>query len=159
MMKTWSVRAIAALCIALPALWGTVSSAAVITPALQVDVTYSSGSIIEGPLSFGLSALPVEVDATFLVGTGTIGVAGVEYFLGDVSSAQVSFGDGLWTSLTSFYMRIQSGGVVALSYQFAAINTGTTSGPVVLNFPLKITGTDTASGLDFEYQLLNQRRR
>lgn len=152
-MKSHSaVRAIGALSVTFLALWGSVASAAVITPVTQVDVTYSTGSVIEGPLSFGLSTLPAEVDATFLVGSGTIGVAGVEYFLGDVSSGEVSFGDGLWTELTSFYMMIQAGSVTALSYQFAAIDTATTSGPVVLNFPLQITGTDKASGDYFEYQ-------
>lgn len=154
MNNQWPVKAAGALCASFLALWGTVVSASVIViePVVQVDVTYSLGSVEEGPLSFGLLALPAEVDATFLLGSGTIGLAGVEYFLTDVATAQVSFGDGLWTNLDSFYMLIQSGNVLALNYQFAAIDTATTSGIIILNFPLSITGTDKESDLDFEYQ-------
>ena len=39
----------------------------------QLVVTYTNGSIISGPLSFGLSTLPTSVTATYTLGPGTPG--------------------------------------------------------------------------------------
>ena len=116
-------------------------------------VSYTAGSVVQGPLSYGLLSLPTEVSATFSLGTGFFGNFGFEYDLNDVTAAQVAFGDGLWTQLTSFDMTIQNEVVTSLSYQFAPIQTLTTNpGGIVLNFPLSITGTDAATGQAFEYQ-------
>ncbi|MDH3948455.1 MAG: hypothetical protein OEU74_05790 [Gammaproteobacteria bacterium] len=51
---------------------GTKSAGA--TAVYELDVTYTNGSITSGPLSFGLSALPASVSATFMLGPGSIGL-------------------------------------------------------------------------------------
>ena len=120
---------------------------------LILGVTYSDGSIDSGPLSFGLAALPTTVDATFTLGDGTPGIEPGElnWGLGDVQSASISFGDGTWTQLTSFSLQTINGIFNALVYEFASITTASAVSRPILNFPLSITGTDTNSGEDFEY--------
>jgi hypothetical protein len=120
----------------------------------QLDVTYTNGSITDGPLSFGLSELPTSVSATFMLGAGSIGVNSINFFKSDVVSANVTFGDATWTEnlLDTFSMSLSFGTVNSLNYAFLPITTTqTTDGPIVLNFPLSITGTDIASGQSFEY--------
>ncbi|MDH3948456.1 MAG: VPLPA-CTERM sorting domain-containing protein [Gammaproteobacteria bacterium] len=41
--------------------------------------------------------------------------------------------------------------VSSLTYNFLPTTSLTAEGPIVLNFPLSITGTDIASGQSFEY--------
>ena len=119
----------------------------------QLDVTYTNGSITDGPLSFGLSELPTSVSATFMLGAGSIGVNSINFFKSDVVSANVTFGDATWTEnlLDTFSMSLSFGTVNSLNYAFLPTNTLTAEGPVILNFPLSITGTDIASGQLFEY--------
>ncbi len=53
-------------------------------------------------------------------------------------------------------MEVDAGGTTtALSYSFSPINTSTSTGLVVINFPLTIIGTDIASGDDFSYTYAN----
>lgn len=122
--------------------------------SLLLDVTYTSPSQT-GPLSFGLSALPTSVDASFHLGPGVEGEEPAirEFFLGDVISADLSFGDGTWTvsELNSFFMKTISGVPTELNYEFNPITTPTVVDGPVLNFPLNISGTDIATGEAFEY--------
>ena len=72
----------------------------------------------------------------------------------DVVSTNLTFGDTTWTEsdLDNFSMSLVVGsGVSSLTYNYFAAASPTTQGPVVLNFPLSITGTDIASGQSFEY--------
>jgi len=89
------------------------------------------------------------VNATFLLGPGTIGVGSITYDINDV--AEVTFGDATWTALASFDMEVENGLVEDLTYSFSPITTVTAQGPVILNFPLEITGKDIASDENFEY--------
>ena len=125
--------------------------------SFKLDVTYNTRDVVTGPLSFGLTTLPPEVNATFMInGIATSGTDGLEIEMDDVSSAEVSFGDAQWTELQNFSMVIgSSGNVTSLSYTFFPIDTVTSEGPIILNFPLTITGTDIASGNAFEYQYVN----
>lgn len=125
----------------------------------QLDVTYTNGSIIAGLLSFGLSSLPTSVSATYTLGAGQPGTepgeeSDIFFSSGDVVTASVSFGDATWVSsdLESFSMRFSSGAIDFLSYAFLPVNTLTVEGPIVLNFPLTITGTHKLTGESFEYQ-------
>jgi len=120
----------------------------------QLDVNYTQGSITSGPLSFGLSELPTSVSATFMLGAGTVGLNSVIFSKSDVVSADVAFGDATWTEslLDTFSMSLFLGATVnSLNYAFLPTTSVTAEGPVVLNFPLSITGTDIASGQSFEY--------
>ena len=122
----------------------------------QLDVNYTQGSITSGPLSFGLSELPTSVSATFLLDSGTVGLNAIDFNASDVVSANVTFGDATWTEnlLGTFSMTLSfgvSGGVTSLDYSFLSAISPTVEGPVVLNFPLTITGTDKVSGQSFEY--------
>lgn len=73
---------------------------------VQLDVTYSSSATLNGPLSFGLTALPTEVNALFVLGAGETLYEyepGEEpstlYSIDDVELASVAFGDAVWTQL------------------------------------------------------------
>jgi hypothetical protein len=123
----------------------------------QLDVTYTNGSIVSGPLSFGLNALPDSVNATFILGPGHPGTEpGEEGYLyfddEDLLAAGVTFGDATWTEndIVGFDM-MYDGSVNNLTYLFSPITTQVVDGGVILNFPLTITGTDIASGQSFEY--------
>lgn len=124
--------------------------------ALLLNVTYTSGSIISGPLSFGLSALPNEVNAIFELkdpapaGPIPVPYPNTSWTAADVLSASVSFGDTTWTKLASFDFEIDDGELY-LGYAFSPIISSVVDGGIVLNFPLKITGTVIASGQAFEY--------
>lgn len=121
----------------------------------ELDVTYTNGSITSGPLSFGLSELPTSVSATFMLGAGSVFFGNAILFTkADVVSTNLTFGDTTWTEsdLDNFSMSLVVGsGVSSLTYNYFAAASLTTQGPVVLNFPLSITGTDIASGQSFEY--------
>jgi len=94
----------------------------------KLDVTYTNGSMISGPLSFGLSTLPTSVIATFMLGPGQPTTTGnaMAFNQTDVRSANISFGDATWTvsALEDFSMLVVSGGIRSLTYNFNPINTG-----------------------------------
>lgn len=117
-----------------------------------LDVVYTGGSVVSGPVSFGLRVLPASVQASFELGAGIFNfdLGLLEFFTADVLSAEISFGDGMWTSVDSFFM--QSNSVVTeLNYGLDPITTPSAVSNPILNFPLSITGTDIATGLDFAY--------
>tara|TARA_R110001599_G_scaffold353408_3_gene592081 strand:- start:1130 stop:1684 length:555 start_codon:yes stop_codon:yes gene_type:complete len=144
------------------------ASAAPITPCSPCEeedpgeifsVKYTRGVIDSGPLSFGLSALPTEVNAQFglaaVIATPVPGSINpqfqYQYGLADVVGASVSFGDATWSTLASFDLVIRNGVAMALSYEFSPTLSPTTSGIIILNFPLSITGTVTETGEAFAY--------
>ncbi len=129
----------------------TVATAAAAFTMYELKVNYTEGSIISGPLSFGLNELPTSVDATFTLGNE--GTDPLFFDIDDVVSAQIIFGDGTWTvnELEEFSMTFKSGAVTTLDYKFDPITTPMVNGIIVLNFPLTITGTDISSGEEFEY--------
>ena len=128
-------------------------------PGEIFSVKYTQGFIDSGPLSFGLSALPTEVNAQFglaaVIATPVPGSINpqfqYQYGLADVLGASVSFGDATWSTLVSFDLVVRNGVAMALSYEFSPTLSATTTGPVVLNFPLSITGTVTETGEEFAY--------
>ncbi len=121
----------------------------------QLDVNYTQGSITSGPLSFGLDGLPTSVSATFMLGPGTIGRNSIIFNATDVVSANVAFGDAAWTEnlLDTFSMTMSFVGssVTSLNYAFLPTNSPTAAGGIVMNFPLRVIGTDITSGQAFEY--------
>ncbi len=127
-------------------------------PTYQLEVNYTNGSILSGPLSFGLTSLPSSVTAMFMLGPGQPGSPSspgnnITFDETDVSSASITFGSATWTAseLNDFSMLVVSGGIRSLTYDFLPINTQVVDGSIVLNFPLTVTGTDRASGQPFEY--------
>lgn len=126
--------------------------------SFSLVVTYTNPTQV-GPLSFGLGALPNSVDATFTLGEGTVGIGPGElnFDTADVLSAFIGLGDGVWTEneLVDFSLQTIDGIVNALVYDFDSITTATVANGSVSNFPLSITGTDIASGQDFEYTYAN----
>ena len=126
----------------------------------RLDVTYTNGAIIFGPLSFGLTALPDSVTARFILGPGELntpepGQPEKIYFdEGDALFGRITFGDASWPlgQLEELEMEynIDDQEVTELSYNYSAINTPTAQGPI-LNPPLTITGTDKDTGEVFKY--------
>ena len=123
----------------------------------ELEVTYTQGSIITGPLSFGLSELPSSVTATYTLGAGHLsgepGDNDIYFDEADVVSASVTFGDATWASgdLAGFSMVLSSSEAGSLTYDFSAITSPTGNNIIILNFPLTIKGTTTV-GEAFEYQ-------
>ena len=122
---------------------------------LQIDITYTNGQILSGPLSADLTELPESVLASFTL-SGPLALA---YDLEDVVQASLAFGDGAWSvgdlqSFTTTLLDTDSGGlaVTSLTYAYAPIDTPAVNGRLTANFPLDIQGTDVASGLPFHYQ-------
>ena len=138
--------------LALIGVWMTPAQA---VPILQLDVTYTSGNIISGPLSFGLTTLPNDVTVTFVLNEGIPNPepgGGILYTLTEVHSAHAAFGDATASSLASFTMITQAGLVTSLTYRFLPTPCLPYCNSLeVMNFPLRIIGTDIASGEDFEY--------
>ena len=123
------------------------------SPALVVRVVYQTESIVDGPLSFGLPVLPESLTATIVL-SDIDAAENVTAGLGDVASFSLGFGDGQWTELTSFSMVTDgSGEVTTLSFSTTQIDTLSVLDGIVLNssFSATISGTDIASGQDFEY--------
>jgi hypothetical protein len=120
---------------------------------LCLRIVYGAETIVQGPLSFGLSTLPTSVTATIrLSGFGQTNnvVAG----LADVSSFSLRYGDGVWTELTSFALVTDGNGeVTTLSYATTAINTPTVVADPILNnsFSITFAGTDISSSQTIEY--------
>ncbi len=145
------------LCLAaLAGLVGLAATTTITKPAeasFILDVNYTNGSI-NGPLSFGLGALPASVDATFYLGEGMGGIepGSLDFAIGDVMLANITFGDGTWTEaeLVSFSMLTIFGIINTLLYEFSPITTASVVDGIKFNFPLTITGTDSAYVQDFE---------
>jgi hypothetical protein len=137
-------------------------------PFWKVDVTYTNPAIEFGPLSFGLSELPSEVNAHFQFDSSQLPALGEDVQVSHVwPTASLVFGDADLTLTDLFFteddvsvlpnFRIgldTSGEISLLQYAFGpVINTVTETGGIVLNssFELNITGTDIASGDAFHY--------
>jgi len=129
---------------------------------LLLTATYSNLTQQTGPLSFGLTSMPVEFSATFLLGPLSIpptppGVPipypiSTAWTTSDVLSSNVTFGDATWTTLASFDFGVDANGVVSLDYAFQSLaSTQTAMDSIVLNGPLVITGTHIATGEAFTY--------
>lgn len=144
-------------------LFGTLFLLALVTPVpqaaqaalLKLDITYTNGQILSGPLSADLTELPTSVLASFTLTGSTAG----DYNLEDVLQASLAFGDGAWSvgdlqSFATTLLSTDSGGlaVTSLTYAFAPIDTPAVSGRLAANFPLEIQGTDLASGEAFHYR-------
>lgn len=124
--------------------------------------TYTNPEVVSGPLSFGLSALPSEVNACFQF-TAPEPVSGV-IVAPTISSASLSFGNAdltvtdLYTGDDDVYpiymFRLDpAGDIDLLQYGFLFTNNVVAEG-IVLNssFEMNIMGTDIATGLDFHYR-------
>ena len=124
--------------------------------------TYTNPVIVEGPLSFGLSSLPTEVNSCFQF-AAPMPVSGV-YISPSITSASLAFGNAvltvadLYTGDDDVYpiyaFRLDSAGDIdRLQYGFLFSNNVVTEG-IVLNssFEMNITGTDIASGQPFHYR-------
>ena len=121
----------------------------------KLEVNYTNGAIISGPLSFGLTELPDTVTATFTLGPGQVvtpepgETGGIDFDDEDVTSTSVTFGDphfgpgmiwwgSIWGSMTA--------ALTTLYYLFFWYHHAKPlNGGVILNFPLTITGTDKAT--------------
>jgi len=122
---------------------------------LKIDVTYTNGQILSGPLSADLTELPASVNAFFVLNGTQAGT----YATADVLRSSLVFGDASWNAadiveFSATMMPTDGGGlaVTALSYNYAAKDTPTVDGRIVINFPLDIEGTDIASGQAFHYR-------
>jgi hypothetical protein len=119
---------------------------------LRVDITYTNGQILSGPLTADLDVLPDSVFASFTLSSA----AGT---LADVIESSLVFGDGAWSvgDLESFSASLlptdaRTLAVVSLSYAYRPIDTPTSNGKLSANFPLEIQGTDVATGQPFHYR-------
>ena len=141
----------------------TMMATLLFTSSVQADLlltaTYTDWTQ-NGPLSFGLAAMPGEFSATFLLDAPPIppsppGVPipypNTAWTASDLLSSSVTFGDATWTTLASFDFEIDDGELY-LDYAYQPLaSTRTSQGGIVLNGPLEISGTDTASGEAFIY--------
>ncbi len=126
-------------------------------------------NLVKGPVSFGLSELPTEVNACFQF-TAPLPVSGVEV-KPTITSASLVFGDADLTvadlfvtdddvsAYPNFTFRVDAAGEIdLLQYAFAPVNTLSAVEGVVLNsvFELNITGTTDpegeGEGEDFHYR-------
>ena len=119
---------------------------------IRIDITYTEGKIISGPLTPDLDELPSKVTASFKLSSA----AGE---LADVTESSLVFGDGAWNladleSFSASFLPTDAGAlaVVSLTYAYRPIDTSTANEKLAANFPLTIQGTDLASGLEFHYQ-------
>ena len=131
--------------------------------ATVVNVVYVNPAPPAGPLSLGLEEFPEEIPARFLInGTPSPGLN--TFTRNDVLFAELRIGDGTWTTrdLQSFTIEIFADddgeeepcpNVTNLTYEFGSITTASAVMDPVLNnsFQLHVSGTDLASGQDFEY--------
>jgi hypothetical protein len=119
---------------------------------LRIDITYTNGQILSGPLSADLTELPESVLASFTL----IGTTEGTHNLADVVDASLAFGDGVWSlgDLNDFTTTLVFDVVFAVSsltYDYSPINTSAVSDRIAGNFPLDIQGIDVASGEAFHY--------
>ena len=121
---------------------------------LRIDVVYTGGQILSGPLSADLTELPPSVNALFVLNGTTAGT----YATADVLRSSLVFGDAAWNAadiveFSATLMPADAGlAVTALTYNYAAKDTPTVDGRITFNFPLDIEGTDIASGQAFHYR-------
>ena len=128
---------------------------------IRIDVTYSGCSIVEGPLSLGLSALPDEIHATFVILAPTWPPPIDTPFDPVVLSASLILGDLHMNEDDLAFFTIafsipeeQPLQISELTYLGAVDETDTAKGLEVPNssFEINITGTDTASDEFFHYR-------
>ena len=126
---------------------------------LQLEVTYTDGEIVFGPLTPDLNGqLPASVLASFLL-SGPVNIPGDTSFdTADVVTASLVFGDAAWSEgeLQNFETSINIGFfefpfVTSLTYGF---NCPPPPDPCRLaaNFPLEISGTDDVTGDPYLYR-------
>ncbi len=162
--RSWWLRRLTLSCAAaVLAIFGGPAPATavpIITLPVSVDVTYSVPSIVSGPLSFGLGALPATVlGSIVLEGIGT-SPSVYDVDLTHVSSFSLPFGDSLMTeaNLTTFTAQVTvaifaAPDITLLTFDAGPRGSSTANGIVQHNssFSLTLTGTDIASGQPFEY--------
>jgi hypothetical protein len=139
----------------------------------RVEVIYTNGAILEGPLSFGLTILPISVRATMLL-EGPVTTP--EFGPQDVISMSLNFGDAHFTQSDLHPLSIEPGivselGVIAtfatLSYRLGggdpvladygpleAIYPGASADPCAS--PTATVRCRLASNSDFELNLFGQ---
>jgi len=128
-----------------------------VTPVpVDLEVTYHTPSIVFGPLSLGLGALPATVTARFRVLLEKWPPYAGFVLDRPVAAAWMEFGDGEWFTSDVEFMMYSFDSALAmtsLSWCFYPINTAHADSIKVLNnsFELTISGTDKASGQPFEY--------
>lgn len=121
---------------------------------LRIDVTYTNGQNLSGPLSADLTELPTAVNAFFVLNGTQAGT----YATADVLRSSLVFGDASWNAsdIVQFSSTLEVVGrglaVTALTYDYAAKDTATVDDRLAGNFPLDIEGTDIASGQAFHYR-------
>lgn len=132
-------------------------------------VTYTDPAVLKGPLSFGLSSLPPEVNVRFQFASH-LPVSGV--INPDIISASLVFGNVELTAadlfvpdddvsvLPKFTLGFHLIGnntlrqINQVKYAFGPFTTAVVAEGIVLNsfFELNVTGTDIATGEDFHYR-------
>jgi len=124
-----------------------------------LEVKYTQGEIVKGPLSFGLLALPTEVNARFELvppsmpppPANPVPIPYPNFFrdIDEVLMATISFGNTTWTlqNLTNFEMNTDAAGVLEiLTYRFEIDGGG-----IALNFPLSISGFEDDEEFEYVY--------
>lgn len=126
--------------------------------AIRLDMVFTDGPNVAALDSYGLSEFPEEVHASFLLSEGTLNSGGTtSYLSSNVLSAEVLFGDGNFTSVSAFSLKVGAdGNIASLGWRFNPIVTpSVTDGVITLNSPLGIFGVDRVSGESFSYTYAN----
>lgn len=118
---------------------------------LRIDVTYTDGRIVSGPLTPDLNILPESVFAFFTLN-------GLSGELSQVVESSLVFGDTAWSvddlqgfSATFLPTDSRQLAVTSLTYAYRPKTTATSKDKLAANFPLEIRGVDIASGQEFHY--------
>ncbi len=125
---------------------------------IKLNIEFTDPPNVAALDSFGLSEFPEEVLASFVLGEGTsVRGGGTSFLVSDVMSADVAFGDGLFTSLSAFNLDVNpDGSISSLSWRFNPIATPSVeNGIIMMNSPLGISGMNRSSGQSFSYQYGN----
>jgi len=136
---------------------------------IQVDVTYSGCTIVEGPLSLGLDALPESIDARFVFLAGTWPPPLDTDFDPEVVEASLTLGNASMTADDLQYFTVafnlpEEGDLTLSTLTWLALVPSgeiDCGDPTVLcgikianSFPLDVSsgeGVDAATGLPFHY--------